>query len=171
MLKLQGGIATKTLKGGGERALFITDWLDAWAADQPDKKLFGFVSADGRERDGYSYSRFAGATRLLADWLRQQGLRWGERVVLAYPPGLDMIAAFFACARAGIIAVPTARPPAVEGKSGGRGGAALSRISAIAADCGARIVLTDRPPPRPASGAAAGRCGWGRQDLNRPALQ
>ena len=156
MLELPGGIAAKTLKGGSERARFITDFLDAWAADQPDKKLFGFVGADGRERDGYSYARFAEATRLLANWLRHQGLQPGERVVLAYPPGLDMIAAFFACARAGIIAVPTARPPAVEGKSGGRGGAALSRISAIAADCGARVVLTDRPLPGPASGAAAG---------------
>jgi thioester reductase-like protein len=135
---------------------YITDWLDAWAADQPGKKLFGFVGADGSERDGYSYVRFAGVTRRLADWIRHQGLRRGERVVLAYPPGLDIIAAFFACARAGIIAVPTARPPAVEGKSGGRGGAALARIAAIAADCGARVVLTDRPPPGPAAGAAAG---------------
>ena len=133
---------------------YITDWLDAWAADQPGKKLFGFVGTDGCERDGYSYVRFAGVTRRLADWLRHQGLRRGERVVLAYPPGLDMIAAFFACARAGIIAVPTARPAAVEAKSGGRGRAALARISGIAADCGARVVLTDRPPPGAASGAA-----------------
>ena len=78
---------------------FITDWLDAWAAIQPDKKLFGFVGPDGSERDGYSYLRFAGVTRQLAGWLRDQDLAWGERVVLAYPPGLDMITAFFACAR------------------------------------------------------------------------
>jgi thioester reductase-like protein len=125
---------------------FITDWLDAWAADKPCKKLFGFVGADGSERDAYSYAHFAAVTRRLADWLRRQGLGRGERVVLAYPPGLDMIAAFFACARAGIIAVPTAQPPAVEGKSSGRGGAALARLSAIAADCGACVVLTDSPP-------------------------
>ena len=127
---------------------FITDWLDAWAAVQPDKKLFGFVGADGSERDGYSYLRFAGVTRRLAAWLRDQDLASGDRVVLAYPPGLDMITAFFGCARAGIIAVPSAQPPAVEGKTGG---AALARILAITADCGARVVLTDRPRARPAS--------------------
>ena len=133
---------------------FITDWLDAWAAIQPDKKLFGFVGPDGSERDGYSYLRFAGVTRQLAGWLRDQDLAWGERVVLAYPPGLDMITAFFACARAGIIAVPSAQPPAVERKTGG---AALARILAIAADCGARVVLTDRPRAGPASGSAGPR--------------
>ena len=134
----------------------ITDWLDAWADAQPGKKLFGFIGADGSEQDAYSYARFAGVTRRLADRLRCEGLRWGERAVLAYPPGLDMIAAFFACARAGIISVPTARPPAVEGKSGGRSATALARISAIAADCGAQLVLTDRAPSRPAQDAAEG---------------
>jgi thioester reductase-like protein len=137
---------------------FITDWLDAWADAQPGKKLFGFVGADGSEQDVYSYVRFAEVTRRLADWLRHQGLQRGERVVLAYPPGLDMIAAFFACARAGIIAVPAARQPAVavEEKSGGRSAAALARISAIASDCGAHVVLTDRLRSNPASGAASG---------------
>ncbi len=132
----------------------ITDCLDCWATVQPDKKLFGFVGADGSERDEYTYIRFAGTTCRLADWLRHQELRRGDRVMLAYPPGLDMIVAFFACARAGIIAVPVARPPASEGS--GRGGGGLARILTIAADCGARAILADRPPHPSALRATTG---------------
>lgn len=131
---------------------YITELLDAWAADQPDKKLFGFVGADGSERDAHSYARFAAVTRGLARWLREQGLQSGDRAILAFPPGLDMITAFFACARAGIIAVPTARPPGVDGKDGARRGAALARLEAIAVDCAACVVLTDRTPLDVAAG-------------------
>jgi acyl-CoA synthetase (AMP-forming)/AMP-acid ligase II len=143
---------------------YITDWLDAWAAVQPHKKLFGFVAANGSERDGYTYARFAKVTRRLATWLRDQGLEWGDRVVLAYPAGLNLITAFFACARAGIIAVPSVRPPAIEEKSGGT---ALARILAIAADCGAHVVLTDQPSARLGSTAGPrwlGTTGIGTDD-------
>jgi thioester reductase-like protein len=126
---------------------FVTDFLNAWAGVQPNKPLFSFVGADGAQQDGYTCSRFAEATRHLAGWLRRaHGLRLGERVLLAYSPGLNMIAAFFACARAGVIPVPVAKPA---GLGGGlrRGTEQLAHLGAIAVDCGAHTVLTDHTPP------------------------
>jgi thioester reductase-like protein len=150
---------------------FIAEYLDAWAARQPDKQLFCFLGANGAEQATYSYERFAHVTRRLAAWLcRTQDLRRGDRVLLAYPAGLDMVVAFFACARSGLIAVPTARPNlsrlstshlAIVGScqrtnlqvgadsAADRSAEALARFAAIATDCDARAVLTDRLPPGP----------------------
>jgi acyl-CoA synthetase (AMP-forming)/AMP-acid ligase II len=147
---------------------FITEYLDAWALHHPDKRLFGFLGLSGVEQDTYSYGDFAHRTRRLATWLcRTQDLRHGDRVLLAYPPGLDMVVAFFACARAGLIAVPTPRPTVSRliasrlttsgsrlglNTTGGpesaadRSNDALARLAAIAKDCDARTVLTDRMP-------------------------
>ena len=68
--------------------------------------------------------------------MTQQGLRPGERALLVYPPGLELIAAFIACARTGVIPVP-AYPPAAADLAEG-----LARLARIAADCGARAALT-----------------------------
>ena len=86
----------------------ITLCLDAWAVTQPEKLLFAFIDADGHEREAYTYRQFQMRTRGLADQLaRSTGLARNDRVLLAYPPGLELIVAFFACARMGAIPVPT----------------------------------------------------------------
>ena len=62
----------------------------------------------------------------------------GERVLLAYPPGVEMICAFFACVRLGLIPVPV-YPPTGHGFQ-----AARDKTEFIARDCQAAAVLTDR---------------------------
>jgi natural product biosynthesis luciferase-like monooxygenase protein len=57
-------------------------------------------------------------------------------VLLAYPPGLDFIAAFFGCLYAEAIAVPVYPPDANRG---------WDRLAAIAGDCSARFGLTVLP--------------------------
>src|SRR5207342_2277096 len=61
-----------------------------------------------------------------------------DRVLLAYPPGLEMICAFFACAHAGLIPVPVYPPSSHEFRS------ALYKMSHIARDCQASAILTSR---------------------------
>ena len=74
----------------------------------------------------------------MAAALGRWGVAPGDRVLLVYPPGLAFVAAFFGCLRAGVVAVPV-YPPA-PGKLAEQ--AALLRT--VAADCGARVALTDR---------------------------
>ena len=112
----------------------ITEYLEQWAAAQPDKQLFGFVNAQGIETRGFTYREFLHCSRALAAYLHHsEGLRHGERVLLCYPPGLEIIVAFFACARLGLIPVPVA-PPGFR--------APMNRVNRIADECKARAVLT-----------------------------
>jgi thioester reductase-like protein len=61
-----------------------------------------------------------------------------SRLLLAYPPGLEMICAFFGCVRAGLIPVPV-YPPSSRGFQ-----AALYKMVHIAKDCQAAGILTSR---------------------------
>jgi thioester reductase-like protein len=106
---------------------------------EPDRLLYSFNTGDGRVLESYSYGGFAERTNAVAAHLRRQGA-WdvGDRVLLVYPPGLEMLVAFFACLRLGVIPVPVS-PPASHGFE-----ASLSRMEFIARDCEASAVLTDR---------------------------
>ena len=89
----------------------LIDYLHMWAARRPDQTLFRFVDVDCRELEHHTYQSFAERTRELAAYLfAEAGLRPGDRALLVYPPGLEMVAALFACARIGVIAVPVSAP-------------------------------------------------------------
>ncbi|WP_314219529.1 fatty acyl-AMP ligase [Streptomyces zaehneri] len=88
--------------------------------------------ADGATH--WSYARLdAEATRIGA-WL---GARYpvGTRVLLLYPAGLDFAAAYLGCLYAGTAAVPAPLP--------GRYRHEQSRVSGIARDAAASVILTD----------------------------
>ena len=89
----------------------LIDYLEMWEARKPDQTLYRFVDVEGRELEHYTYQSFAERTRELAAYLyAEAGLRRGDRALLVYPPGLEMVAALFACARIGVIAVPVSPP-------------------------------------------------------------
>ena len=115
----------------------IIDYLEGWAGTQPQKPLFGFINLYGYETDRYTYSSFHEKTRNLADHLsRQEGLKAGDKVLLAFQPGLDIVVAFFACARLGVIPVPVV-PPSQMGFE-----ASMERLTLIVNDCHAVGALT-----------------------------
>src|SRR5260221_7871334 len=117
----------------------IIDSLERGAAVQPDKCLFSFLDIEGRERDTTTYLAFHERTRYLAEHLRlAKGLRRGDRVLLVYPPGLELIAGFIACARIGVIPVPVYPPTPMNFESG------LAKLTFIANDCQATAALTTR---------------------------
>jgi fatty-acyl-CoA synthase len=82
------------------RSLTLTGLLDDVAARFPARP---FVIT---ERETVSYGDLAQRSARLARGLIERGLRPGERVALVLPNGTDMIAARFAVARAGAVAVP-----------------------------------------------------------------
>jgi thioester reductase-like protein len=117
----------------------LVDFLEHWAEVQPDRCLYSFLEVDGSERDAYTYQAFHERTRNLADFMtRIPGLERGDRALLVYPPGLEVIVAFVACARAGIIPVPVYPPTPMNFESG------LAKIAFVANDCGAKAAFTTR---------------------------
>src|SRR5882672_641827 len=117
----------------------IIDRLEHGAAAHPDKCLYAFLDGSGRVRDTYTYLAFHERSRHLAQHLLvEKGLRRGDRVLLVYPPGLELIAAFVACARIGVIPVPVYPPTPMNFES------ALVKLAFVAADCQASVALTTR---------------------------
>jgi fatty-acyl-CoA synthase len=82
------------------RSPTLTGLLDDVAAQFPGRP---FVIA---EQGTVSYGELAQRSARLARGLIARGVRPGERVALVLPNGADMIAARFAVARAGAVAVP-----------------------------------------------------------------
>lgn len=117
----------------------LIDYLQKWEARKPEQTLYRFVDAEGRELEHYTYQSFAERTRQLAAYLSAEaGLKSGDRALLIYPPGLEMMAAFFACARIGVIAVPVSPPLPMAFEAG------LAKLSFIARDCQAKAVLSTK---------------------------
>jgi thioester reductase-like protein len=117
----------------------ILDKLDSFGEEHPHKLLYSYLDLNGNPIEGYSYGSFLHRTRAIAGYLRKEHrFEAQDRLLLAYPPGLEMICAFYGCVRAGLIPVPV-YPPSSHGFRG-----ALYKMVHIAKDCQAAGVLTSR---------------------------
>ncbi|WP_312520079.1 AMP-binding protein [Massilia sp.] len=78
----------------------------------PERVAFTFVREDGRE-ESLTCAELAARSEALAGALSDVvagGAPRGERALLLFAPGLDFVLAFFACLRAGLVAVPAPLP-------------------------------------------------------------
>lgn len=117
----------------------VLDILASTAAANADKVLYSFLDIHGNIKQSYTYREFVDRTYDIASHLAHSAsLKPGARVLLVYPPGLEVICAFFACMRLGLIPVPV-YPPAARGFQ-----SALYKMTFIAKDSGAEAILTDR---------------------------
>src|SRR5450755_2800324 len=117
----------------------ILDHLDRLAEEHPDKLLYSYLDVNGDSIESYTYASFHRRVQAIAGHLRKEGrFAAGDRLLLAYPPGLEMICAFFGCVRAGLIPVPV-YPPSSRGFQ-----SALYKMVHIARDCQAAGILTSR---------------------------
>jgi thioester reductase-like protein len=117
----------------------LIDYLRMWETQRPDQIVYRFVDVDGRELEQYTYQSFAERTRELAAYLSAEvGLKPGERALLVYPPGLEMVAALIACARIGVVAVPVSPPLPMAFEAG------LAKLSFIARDSQAKAMLSTK---------------------------
>ncbi len=113
--------------------------LDSLGEQHPHKVLYSYIDVNGNPIGGYSYESFLHRTKVIAGHLRKQhGFASQDRLLLAYPPGLEMICAFFGCVRAGLIPVPV-YPPSSRGFQ-----SALYKMAHIAKDCQAAGILTSK---------------------------
>ena len=117
----------------------LLDHLDRLAAEHPDKLLYSFLDVNGDPIESYTYASFLHRTKAIAGHLRKEGrFAAGDRLLLVYPPGLEMICAFFGCVRAGLIPVPVYPPSSRSFQS------ALYKMVHIAKDCNAAAILTNQ---------------------------
>src|SRR5271167_3465630 len=117
----------------------ILDTLDRLGDEHPHKLLYSYIDLNGNPLESYTYASFLHRTKVIAGYLWKEGrFAAGDRLLLAYPPGLEMICAFFGCVRAGLIPVPV-YPPSSRGFQ-----SALYKMVHIAKDCQAAGILTSK---------------------------
>ena len=105
----------------------LVDVLEHRAARDGELLAFRFLSSSGEEDGALSYAELRErAVRIASHLVEHAGV--GDRVALLLPPGLDYVAAVFACQYAGVIAVP-AYPPTLRRPD--------ARVAGIVADSGA----------------------------------
>src|SRR5271167_4885514 len=120
-------------------AASILGHLDRLADEHPDKLLYSYLDVNGHPTESYTYASFLHRVEAIAGYLWKEGrFAAGDRLLLAYPPGLEMICAFFGCVRAGLIPVPV-YPPSSRGFQ-----SALYKMVHIAKDCQAAGILTSK---------------------------
>ncbi|MFN8354495.1 MAG: thioester reductase domain-containing protein [Spirosomataceae bacterium] len=111
--------------------------IDEWVQHQPEKTLYTFLDINGLVKESFTYAEFEKRVAVIADNLHHRyKFRRNDKILLAFPPGIETICAFFACARIGLIPVPT-YPPSTSGFQ-----ASYSKMVFIATDCEAKGVLT-----------------------------
>lgn len=122
---------------GATNTQSLAELLYVRLSDQPDRLALRFLdegTAAGQRTEwtrGELHARVSGIVEALLSRLQP-----GDRALLVYPPGLDFVAAFYACLASGVVAVP-AYPP-----DPSRLGPTVERLRHIAADSGATLVLS-----------------------------
>src|SRR5215470_12265200 len=97
----------------------IADYLEKWVEDIPEQALYTFIDGAQQIVESYTYRRLHERSNYLAACLQATGrIRCGSPILLIYPPGLEVIVAFFACLKLGAIPVPIP-PPDASGLLGG----------------------------------------------------
>ncbi len=117
---------------------YIFNRIDHQTNKTPDQLLYAFLDTKGNITQQYTYTTFMQRVDVIASNLSRRKLQKNDRILLAYPPGLEMLCAFFACAKIGLIPVPV-YPPTAHGFQ-----SAIYKTTYIAKDCEAHTILTSR---------------------------
>ena len=105
------------------------------ADNQPDRLAYCFLEDGKVEGTAYTYQHLDQRARAIAAFLQLAKVK-GERALLLYPQGVEVMAAFCGCLYAGVIAIPVPPPDA------GRLKRALPRLREIVKDARASLVLS-----------------------------
>ena len=113
----------------------LADLFEFSCRRKPEDLAYAFVR-DTLELDNQlTYGELERTVRSLAGHLARR-VQPGTRALLLYPPGLDVVCAFWACMRAGLVPVPAPAPDPVRRKH------SLPRLRAIIEDAQVSLVLT-----------------------------
>ncbi|GAB4567998.1 MAG: non-ribosomal peptide synthetase [Haliangiales bacterium] len=138
----------------------FVDLVRARASERPDHPVFTFVSRSGRSKQTLTLGELDRRARAVAAQLIDRGLT-GERALIAYPPGLSYVVAYFGCLYAGVIAVPIYPPSR---------GQMSARHLAIAADAKPAALVSEPALAAQLAQHHAGASGWYHADAGDAAL-
>uniref|UniRef100_A0A668T0Z4 DMAP1-binding domain-containing protein n=1 Tax=Oreochromis aureus TaxID=47969 RepID=A0A668T0Z4_OREAU len=94
-----------------DQFLFLSEVLQWRAQTTPDHILYTLLSSRGAVSSSLTCLQLhKRAERVAALLMERGGLQEGDHVALVYPPGIDLIAAFYGCLYAGCVPI-TVRPP------------------------------------------------------------
>ncbi|MGK7941317.1 MAG: AMP-binding protein [Crocosphaera sp.] len=112
----------------------LIDLLQQKATENPLKIAYTFLEDGKTEAQQLTYGELEQRAKAIA--ARLQSLdSYGERALLLYPAGLELLCAFFGCLYAGVIGIPAPPPEASRLKR------TLPRLQAIAKDSQTSLVL------------------------------
>lgn len=111
----------------------LVELLRHRAQNQPNQRAYCFLEDGKREGLSYTYAELDRQARAIAVQLQQSR---GERALLLYPQGAEVVAAFCGCMYSGVIAIPVPPPDA------GRMKRTLPRLREIIKDAAASLVLS-----------------------------
>jgi acyl-CoA synthetase (AMP-forming)/AMP-acid ligase II len=115
-----------------------------------------FLSTDGRVAEPLTWATLWRGALAQAARVRASGAQPGDPILLAAPTSMSFFTAFFGILAAGCIPVPIAPPPSL---NPARLGWYRELVSGIAADAGARLLVTTNRFFEALSGMAASRPG------------
>ncbi|XP_036409630.1 disco-interacting protein 2 homolog C-like isoform X7 [Megalops cyprinoides] len=94
-----------------DQFLFLSEVLQWRSQTTPDHVLFTLLSSRGTIASSLTCLQLHKRAEKIAAMLAERGhLQDGDHVALVYPPGVDLIAAFYGCLYAGCVPI-TVRPP------------------------------------------------------------
>ncbi|KAK0426918.1 hypothetical protein QR680_009967 [Steinernema hermaphroditum] len=94
-----------------EKNTHLVDVLKQRAVQSPDHILYTMMNAKGMEVESVTCAALLKKAERIAALLLDKGhLSQGDHVALIFPPGIDLIAAFYGCQAAGLVPV-CIRPP------------------------------------------------------------
>ena len=108
------------------------------ANETPDRIAYSFLAAADEMSHLTDRDLLARSVRLARTL--QANTQRGDRVILAFPPGLEFIVAFYGCLLAGVVAIPATYPKR-RGRAETRSGSP-SRLTKIISDSDASLGLT-----------------------------
>ena len=124
-----------TISGINAEPKTLVELLRTRAVQQSNGHAYTFMIDGKKPSEPLTYEALDRQAKAIAAQLQQYGAE-GERALLLYPQGLEVIAAFCGCLYAGVVAIPVPPPES------GRLKRTLPRLRSIVKDANATIALT-----------------------------
>jgi len=120
-----------------DQASSLVEVVRARAAHQADQRAYTFLRDGESQEEHLTYGELDELARKIGAALQARGVA-GQRVLLVYPSGLELVAAFFGCLYAGAVAIPAFPPPLAKTRLKHK----FARLVGIVEDARPPVVLT-----------------------------